>query len=211
MRILDARYSRDIRRYQLAMRLMGFEARTQTIRRYTGLSRSRIQALGRSDYPQSAGVAPIRHRGPAPYRLEALLGDARSRADCHLVASLAFLLSDSAEIIAVNDVRDDPLRAGECLCHLFESYLQIALSPRLSFEQVVLVHSALAKRKRLATRTCAHCGSLILQDLQEIERLTCSYCASLPLVTKRAIYVAQQMPLQEAAEPASPGYQHKLF
>jgi hypothetical protein len=211
MRILDARYSRDLRRYELAMRLMGYEVRTRTICYYTGLSRARIQALGRSDYPKSAGVAAVRHRGPAPYRLDPVLVDARSRSDCLLIASLVQLMADAPQATAgLESSRNDLVRAGEWLCLLYETYQQISLDARLSFEQTTLVHSALMKGKRLVTSSCAHCGSLILRDTLEVERLTCNYCVSLPLATRAIDAVVPIDPAKKAAEPGA-GYQHKLF
>ena len=45
MRISDARFSRDLRRYQLAWRLIRHEVRTRTIERWTGLSMHRIRNL----------------------------------------------------------------------------------------------------------------------------------------------------------------------
>ena len=48
MRIFDARYVRDRVRYDLALRLIRLEARTGTIRRWTGLTDERIRTLCRS-------------------------------------------------------------------------------------------------------------------------------------------------------------------
>ena len=55
MRVTDDRYSRDLRRYDLAVRLIRHEARTQTIRQWTGLTDDRIRKLYRSYVRAGAG------------------------------------------------------------------------------------------------------------------------------------------------------------
>ncbi len=48
MRITDDRYTRDRQRFDLAFRMIHHEARTSTIRSWTGLSDERIRKLYRS-------------------------------------------------------------------------------------------------------------------------------------------------------------------
>ena len=66
MRISDDRYTRDRQRLDLALRLIRHEARTFTIRQWTGLSDDRIRKLYRS-YLCGGDAAPVsRHRGKSP-------------------------------------------------------------------------------------------------------------------------------------------------
>ena len=51
MRVSDDRYTRDRQRLDLALRLIRHEARTFTIRQWTGLSDDRIRKLYRSYVP----------------------------------------------------------------------------------------------------------------------------------------------------------------
>ena len=62
MRVTDDRYSRDRQRFDLAVRMVGHEARTCTIRLWTGLTGDRIRKLIRS-YLAAQGVPITRHRG----------------------------------------------------------------------------------------------------------------------------------------------------
>ena len=64
MRVTDDRYNRDRLRLELALRLIGHEARTHTIRLWTGLSDDRIRKLFRAYIRPSAGVR--RRRGKSP-------------------------------------------------------------------------------------------------------------------------------------------------
>ncbi len=66
MRISDDRYSRDRQRYDLALRFIQHEARTRTIRTWTGLTDDRIRKLVHS-YASDGGTTQItRHRGKSP-------------------------------------------------------------------------------------------------------------------------------------------------
>ena len=66
MRISDDRYTRDRERLDLALRLIRHEARTFTIRQWTGLSDDRIRKLYRSYVMSDAASGVLRHRGKSP-------------------------------------------------------------------------------------------------------------------------------------------------
>jgi len=68
MRISDHRYSRERARMELALRFLRHEARTQTIRIWTGLSDDRIRKLYRSYMSQARRHLP-RHRGKSPHQV----------------------------------------------------------------------------------------------------------------------------------------------
>src|SRR5215217_5313391 len=69
MRITDSRYDRDRLRLTLAYRLIGFEARTRTIRLATQLSDDRIRKLYRDYFQGRAGIAVKRRRGKSPRQM----------------------------------------------------------------------------------------------------------------------------------------------
>ena len=66
MRVSDDRYTRDRERFDLALRLIRHEARTFTIRQWTGLSDDRIRKLYRSYVMSDAASGVLRHRGKSP-------------------------------------------------------------------------------------------------------------------------------------------------
>ena len=68
MRISDERYSRERLCLDLALRFLRHEARTQTIRTWTGLTDDRIRNLYRSYMSRGALFVP-RHRGKSPHLL----------------------------------------------------------------------------------------------------------------------------------------------
>src|ERR1700739_255146 len=66
MRVSDDRYSRDRERLDLALRLIRHEARTFTIRQWTGLSDDRIRKLYRSYVLEGDSISVMRQRGRPP-------------------------------------------------------------------------------------------------------------------------------------------------
>ena len=66
MRVSDDRYTRDRQRLDLALRLIRHEARTFTIRQWTGLSDDRIRKLYRSYVLNHDAQRVFRHRGKSP-------------------------------------------------------------------------------------------------------------------------------------------------
>ena len=66
MRISDDRYSRDRLRLDLALRFIHHEARTHTIRTWTGLTDDRIRKLYRTYLQEAGGSGVPRHRGKSP-------------------------------------------------------------------------------------------------------------------------------------------------
>jgi hypothetical protein len=205
LRLTNQRYSRDLRPLQLALRMLKFEARTGTIRRWTGLTETRIRALGKSDYAVSAGAPPVRHRGPAPYRIESILADARLRADANAVAAIASLLTPIA-VTSNESLNEEKLAMGESLCCLYETYSAIVPLRRLSFEQVVLILESIAKGECVTTVRCSSCEALLIQDALRVAVRTCRQCAKAP---RALLSCVLETPAKVAEEPS--GYQHKLF
>jgi hypothetical protein len=72
MRISDDRYSRERLCLDLALRFLRHEARTQTIRTWTGLTDDRIRNLNRSYMSRGAHIVP-RRRGKSRHPLSCFL------------------------------------------------------------------------------------------------------------------------------------------
>jgi hypothetical protein len=66
MRISDDRYSRDRQRYDLALRFIQHEARTRTIRTWTGLTDDRIRKILCSGFTPAIGILKL---WPQPIRM----------------------------------------------------------------------------------------------------------------------------------------------
>src|SRR5277367_4883405 len=91
MRISDDRYSRDRLRLDIALRFIRHEARTRTIRTWTGLTDDRIRKLYRFYVNDLSGAGPVRHRGKSPQQVAFFTRSTRARQETALLASLCCL------------------------------------------------------------------------------------------------------------------------
>jgi len=172
MRIHDDRYNRDLRRFEVAMRFIQHEARTRTIRTWTGLTDDRIRKLYRSYMQQSRGLspAPVRHRGKSPQQPAFFTRSARARHESALLASLCSLIG------ALPGSVPGPGR-GELLCHAYDSYKKLVASPLISFEHTVFLVNALGRGDELVLGACRDCSALLVSDRWSLRAQRCVVCA----------------------------------
>jgi hypothetical protein len=86
MRISDDRYDGERLRMELALRFLRHEARTQTIRAWTGLSDDRIRKLYRTYLSQVSRYLP-RHRGKSPQQVGYFTRSQRSQHETAVLAA----------------------------------------------------------------------------------------------------------------------------
>src|ERR1041384_6702584 len=91
MRIADDRYSRDRLRLDLALRFIQHEARTHTIRAWTGLTDDRIRKLYRTYLWEAGGSTVARHRGKSPRQAAFFTRSIRIRREAAVFASVSSL------------------------------------------------------------------------------------------------------------------------
>src|SRR6202023_4351732 len=91
MRICDDRYRRERLALELALRFLRHEARTQTIRAWTGLSDDRIRKLYRSYMNHARRYLP-RHRGKSPHQVAYFTRSLRLQQETAVLASVLSLL-----------------------------------------------------------------------------------------------------------------------
>lgn len=177
MRVTDDRYSRDRLRYDLAVRLIRHEARTQTIRQWTGLTDDRIRKLYRSYVRAGDGTRVCRHRGKSPRQVGYF---ARSRQLQYDSAGLASVLSMFGVLPAAplpDAIRRLPSVArGELLCDAFETYRRIAHEPQITFEHAVFLALALASGGEIRLLRCRHCSGLGFGDPLTLRTVACLSC-----------------------------------
>ena len=178
MRVSDDRYTRDRQRLDLALRLIRHEARTFTIRQWTGLSDDRIRKLYRS-YVQGHGVRCVqRHRGKSPrqaaffFRSEELNFQAAQLASLYLVYGLL-----RGGVLGLESrYRVGSLESGSLLCLAYEAYLELHAPASITFEHAWFLLLALARRDELGIARCPDCGGLRLRDLLANRRPACANC-----------------------------------
>src|SRR2546429_3096942 len=134
MRICDDRYRRERARMELALRFLRHEARTQTIRAWTGLSDDRIRKLYRSYMSHARRYLP-RHRGKSPHQIAYFTRSLRMQEETAVLASVLSLLGVvPASAGAATPLPVPRLRPGGLLCPALEAYRPLLPAAPVPFQ-----------------------------------------------------------------------------
>ena len=150
MRISDDRYHRERLRMELALRFLRHEARTQTIRAWTGPQRR--------PHPQAVPLVPRRgaremprHRGKSPHQIAYFTRSCDCRRRPLALATPLWLLG----VVAVRrrrrsrPARSPRWRAARCCAQAFEAYRMARPAALISFEHAVFLANALTRGEQL--------------------------------------------------------------
>jgi len=193
---------REIRRRQLARRLVAHGARTRTISLLTGLSRHQQATLRqRWRVPQN-----IRHRGPLPNSFANFRTNSRVREEA---AALAALWRCVAHISSRSQAKVSEVECGEQLCDAFEIYLACLLKSEFEFEHLTLLARGLDEASTIALSNCTNCEGVILLDLQETRRYRCSHCHQ--WAEGRALSLPEGNVMSELPPEGGEAVQRELF
>ncbi|HXQ63553.1 MAG TPA: FlhC family transcriptional regulator [Steroidobacteraceae bacterium] len=178
MRITDDRYTRDRQRFDLAFRMIHHEARTCTIRIWTGLSDDRIRKLYRT-YVESHGSGVKRHRGKSPTQTTFFLRNRETRRHASALGGLFATLG------LLHDAPDrgpggslGGLRWGELFCLTYETYVAFYQPHRISFEHAWHLLRLLEREAELKTGTCPTCDGFMVVDVLRTPGAVCTWCES---------------------------------
>jgi hypothetical protein len=179
MRVSDDRYTRDRQKFDLALRLIHHEARTFTIRQWTGLSDDRIRKLYRSYVLENAPHDVLRHRGKSPRQAAFFFRNPELNFQAAQLASLFVMYG----LVHGNGRGVEPcyrvgsLESGALLCRAYEAYLEMHAPAGISFEHAWFLLLALARHDEVGISRCAICGGVRVRDLLAKRRSACMTCA----------------------------------
>jgi hypothetical protein len=177
MRVTDDRYIRDRQRFDLAVRMIRHEARTCTIRLWTGLTDDRIRKLYRS-YVAAHGATIRRHRGKSPSQSAFFVRNLETRRQTAALAGLFAMLGLLHG--AAEDTRPGgtsaALRWGWLFCRAYESYLALHRPHRISFEHAWYLLHVLERSAELRPQTCPVCQGFMVADTLRARGGVCTYC-----------------------------------
>jgi hypothetical protein len=177
MRISDNRYSRDRLRLDLALRFMRHEARTHTIRKWTGLTDDRIRKLYRA-YLTETPSHVARHRGKSPGQACYFIRTPRVQQESAVLASLFCLLGViPGRAVVESEISLHAVARGERLCQAFEAYLLFVPTSQITFEHAVLLVNELSLGVELRLGDCLICGGLVVVDSLGLRDIRCGRCA----------------------------------
>ena len=180
MRISDDRYSRDRLRLDLALRFIHHEARTHTIRAWTGLTDDRIRKLYRTYLCEAGGTRVARHRGKSPRQAAYFTRSLRMRREAAVFASVSSLFG----LISPQSISFDrsmlpmpTVARGALLCEAFEAYRALVNEPQISFEHAVFLVGALDSGDELRVAHCRDCAGVLVTDRLALRAPVCNECA----------------------------------
>jgi len=183
MRISDDRYSRDRLRLDLALRFIHLEARTHTIRAWTGLTDDRIRKLYRTYLLEADGRGVARHRGKSPRQAAFFTRSVRMRRDSAVFASVSSLfgLITRESILVSRSAQPSPnVMRGTLLCEAFETYHALVGESQISFEHAVYLLDALQAGDELRITHCRDCSGVLVTDSLTLRSPVCSECSTRP-------------------------------
>jgi len=206
MRISDDRYSRDRLRLDLALRFIHHEARTHTIRAWTGLTDDRIRKLYRTYLYEAGGAKVARHRGKSPRQAAFFTRSLRMRRESAVFASVSSLFglitaqtitfspSAASSSVAAGSAHAPSAHSlsarareaaavptvarGALLCEAFEAFTALIGESQISFEHAVFLLGALLAGDELRVAHCRDCTGVLVTDRLALRTPVCNECAA---------------------------------
>lgn len=178
MRATDHRYTGELAKFDLAIRMIGHEARTGTIRAWTGFSEDRIRKIHLTYFSAGGQSTVHRRRGKSPTRITRFLSSASRQSEASLLACL--FLGCDALVLGANGRASakgpDRVAVGQRICQAFETYRGWHPQPRLSFEWAWNLYHSLVVTHELYFACCDLCRGLYVQDSYALDYRRCPFC-----------------------------------
>jgi len=179
MRITDNRYAAEIARFNLAVRMIGHEARTGTIRKCTGFSEDRIRKIYGTYFKNEKGNTVKRRRGKTPRQIASFLVSNHRQSEATVLG--CFFIYSGVLLPGLADghahrTRLGNLEFGQRFCDAFETYLSLHPAPELCFEKAWNLYQALAIEQELYFAPCADCSGIYVQDRYALDYRHCPFC-----------------------------------
>jgi hypothetical protein len=180
MRLTDDRYSGERSQFELALRMIGHEARTRTIQGCTGLSDDRIRKLY-TTYFKNNGMSDIRRRrGKSPRQVTRFVKNPEHQLQATTLvalfcAGLLLRVDDKYKVHACWPRPD--IEFGHRLCRAFENYKLLHDKPLLSFEWAWNLLQCISWDDELYLAACRGCRAHYVQDAYALDLKTCPACA----------------------------------
>lgn len=175
MRISDARYSRDMRRYQLAWRFIEQGARTRTVQRWTGLSMYRVRTLYDAYASEAQSRSPL--RGVAPYQVGFFWRSSQLRSEAAVLAGFLGAFGVLPEVRGEGAAESlESVGRGERLCRAFEEFKACWPQAQSTLEHAILLLGELVRGEEMALMLCMDCDVLIVVDRLAIAPPRCAFC-----------------------------------
>ena len=179
MRLTDDRYASERSQFELALRMIGHEARTRTIRECTGLSDDRIRKVYSRYFRDTSGNEVLRRRGKSPRQVARFV----KNSDNQLQATTLVALFCSGLLLRLDDSNNvqacwprPDVEFGHRVCRAYETYLMLHEASLLSFEWAWNLLQSISHCDELYLASCDACHSRYVQDAYALDHKTCPSC-----------------------------------
>jgi hypothetical protein len=176
MRATDDRYRGEKAKFDLAVRMIEHEARTGTIRYFTGLNDDRIRKLY-TTYFKHGDVQVRRQRGRSPTRIGPLVRTPQRALESGVFAHLLF----AHGLLSVEQPPGPPLKnnveLGSRFCDCFETFDELVPRSSLSFEWGWNLLVSMRRGDELGIARCDSCSICYVYDILSLPRSACPACA----------------------------------
>lgn len=166
-------FSRDLKRIEVARRMVSHHVRTQTIVDYTSLTRNRLATLRRR-WCVSEGT---RRRGPPPRSVELFLRTARARSEGAAIVSICIAFGALPRYLHCQAGVQPRLDIADRLCEAFEAFRTCIPHSTFDFEELLLLARELEAGVLLEISNCRVCKCMILSLKLELPIHVCVHCA----------------------------------
>ena len=168
MRVTQSRYDGELDQFELAIRMLGLQARTSTIGRFTGLSSDRIRKAYVSYVAEHGrNKLPRRKRGRPPSRVTRFFRTPDQHCESTVLMSLfmhAGLLVDVSLRHCIVPRTLSMLTRGQRLCDAYEMHRRLVPQGDMSLELAAALLRALGETRELVISRCEACGVPYVQD-----------------------------------------------
>ena len=179
MRLTDDRYAGEQSQFELALRMIGHEARTRTIRECTGLSDDRIRKIYSRYFKNVGPNAVLRRRGKSPRQVTRFVKNPENQLQATTLVALyssgLLLRIDANHGVHASWPRPD-VEFGHRVCRAYETYVILHDAALLSFEWAWNLLHSISHNDELYLAGCASCRSRYVQDAYALDHKTCPAC-----------------------------------
>jgi len=179
MRATDHRYAADMAKFNLAVRMIGHEARTGTIRNCTGFSEDRIRKIYATYFKSGQGPVVRRRRGKSPRQITPYISSSQQQSEATVLACLFVcceVLTLNAQDGSITRGQLEPVILGNRVCDAFEAYRQVHPKPHLCFEKTWGLYRAIVQDRELVFAYCGECEGPYIQDRFALDYRLCPFC-----------------------------------
>ena len=179
MRATDNRYRGERARFELAMRMIRHEARTGTIRYFTGLSDDRIRKLYTSYFKYDDSTPVKRRRGKSPTQIAPLIQTPERTLESGVFVGLLRANGLINDTDSSSPALQGNVDLGHRFCQCYETHLLVVPQPALSFEWGWNLLLGIRRGDELGIMRCEDCSMSYVYDLLALPRSTCPACLAL--------------------------------